>query len=608
MWLQIYLVVIVFVITCTYCAIKFKIWKSISNFFGNSVLCAKDWLLISLIIIPYLLLSFYHLGSFTNKQMWYGNLPNKFIALNFSKPTQLSEVSFYACTVNGNYKIEGITAAQSIQLLATQDDSKSKLNVICAWRVYPISTIAKFTQLKLTIISPQLNISKMLVKDQNQQVINQFQVNASFDNKIDDIANLFVHSDSEVQNYKKATLYLDAPYTAYTAMFFDDPSYAMMAYNYLEKIPYFNTAHPQLGILLIGIGILCFGMNPFAWRFMSVMNGVFLLPLIYLLAQKIFNNRRLSFFATLLLALDFMHFTINRLAVIEPFVTTFLVLEIYFFYNYISSRFVDWQKSYRNLFYAGICFGLAVATKWTAMFSLALIFAYGIKVEIFNARYHYTKLSLIKLIWWWLLIWLLIPCGIYFISYIPFFSIAKPNGLWSLFGQLQYTMWHDHTVLMVQTHNSGARWWSWPLDLFPQSLYFWFDPATLKSHSIVLMGNPVIYWLSILAVPYFCFYSHRHKITQFLSVAIFALWLPYVFIKSFELLYYFYAITPFVFIIIAWWLDRIYATSSLGKKLVYGYFFIAGFIFILFYPVISGIEVNRAYVFYWLHWFKTWWF
>lgn len=609
MWLQISVVIVVLFFAITYCLIKFRVWQSFRTKTAGNVQL-KDLALILLITIPYSFLSFYHLGSFKNQQMWYGNLPNKFIALKFAQPQQLGEVSFFACTVNGDFKIEGFTdnLRNTPIMLANQNDGKSKLNVICAWRVFQISSEAKFSQLKLTVISPQLNISKMLVRDHNQQIINQFQVSAGFVNKLDDISNLFVHAESEVKNYKKATLYLDAPYTAYSAMFFDDPSYAMMAYNYLEKIPYFNTAHPQLGILIISLGIILFGMNPFAWRFMSLASGVFLLPLIYLLAQKIFNNRRLSFFATLLMALDFMHFTISRLAVIEPFVTLFLLLGIYFFHNYLSFRFVNWRKAYRNLFYAGIYFGLAVATKWTAMFSLLFIFAYGIKVELFDVERYHHKLALFKLILLWLLIWLIIPFGIYLLSYIPFFIIAKPDNIWSLFGHLQYVMWHDHTVLMVQGKNPGARWWTWPLDLFPQSIYFWFNPTSLRSHSIVLMGNPIIYWVSILAIPSFAYYCFRAKYSKFLLVVICALWLPYIFIKRVELLYYFYAITPFVFIAISWWLSRLYSASSYGKKLVYGYFLLVGLAFIMFYPVISGIEINRTYVFYWLHWFKTWWF
>jgi dolichyl-phosphate-mannose--protein O-mannosyl transferase len=123
------------------------------------------------------------------------------------------------------------------------------------------------------------------------------------------------------------------------------------------------------------------------------------------------------------------------------------------------------------------------------------------------------------------------------------------------------------------------------------------------------MGNPAIYWLGIIVLPLMIwkFIKTKRLGLGFLLLAFAAQYLPYIFIQRINWIYYFYSATPFLFMLIAYSLSNIMDVAN-GKytKLVKIYLMLCVILFVAFYPVISGAEINRAYVYYALHWFKGW--
>nr|MBQ4320083.1 phospholipid carrier-dependent glycosyltransferase [Clostridia bacterium] len=49
-------------------------------------------------------------------------------------------------------------------------------------------------------------------------------------------------------------------------MYFDEIFHARTAYEHINGLQPYEISHPPLGKLLISVGILLFGMNPFGWR------------------------------------------------------------------------------------------------------------------------------------------------------------------------------------------------------------------------------------------------------------------------------------------------------------------------------------------------------
>lgn len=93
-------------------------------------------------------------------------------------------------------------------------------------------------------------------------------------------------------------------------------------------------------------------------------------------------------------------------------------------------------------------------------------------------------------------------------------------------------------------------------------------------------------------------------------VAILSLLLPWVLVKRSTYIYHYFPILPFVILCTAFSLDYLRKNVKWGKKSVYGYFTVAVILFILFFPVLTGIKFNSQETFniYYkmTRWFASW--
>ena len=122
--------------------------------------------------------------------------------------------------------------------------------------------------------------------------------------------------------------------TYLTGTMFDEVYHGRTAYEFIHGLVTYETTHPQLGKILISLGIRMFGMTPFGWRFMSALFGIFMVPLFYLFAKRLFQNSFAATATTILLVFDCMHFMLSRIATIDIFVAFFIILAYYYLYRY----------------------------------------------------------------------------------------------------------------------------------------------------------------------------------------------------------------------------------------------------------------------------------
>lgn len=397
-----------------------------------------------------------------------------------------------------------------------------------------------------------------------------------------------------------------------SSIVYDEIYYATTAYQYINHIPLYATNHPPLGTLIISLGILIFGMNPLGWRVMTYLCGVITIPLIYYFAKKIFKSNRAAIFAALLLMFDFMHFTINRYALIDSMVTLFICAEYLMLFIYIENQKLGKLNSAQNsLWGVALFFALALATKWTALFSLATLLPIVIYYEFFyiiqpasNQNPKFNKL--LKLVY--ISIFIII---LYCSSFIPQYLIqGESHNFLNFIIEQHLAMWRYHTGYAVTHHHEfESPWWSWPLMLRPQRIYNWMNYTTKQYSSIILMGNPAIWWFSIVAVLLMTinFIKNRSWQLGFILLAIASQYLPYMLIKRTSFIYYLYAVTPFMILAITWTLDAALKRPETSlKKLVWIYLALVIGLFILFYPAISGLEIQRDYTYRHLLWYQSW--
>jgi dolichyl-phosphate-mannose-protein mannosyltransferase len=160
---------------------------------------------------------------------------------------------------------------------------------------------------------------------------------------------------------------------------------------------------------------------------------------------------------------------------------------------------------------------------------------------------------------------------------------------------------------LVSTHPFSSKWWQWPIMTKPLWAYSGTDVTPGKTSTITILGNPAIWWIGIIAIISSIFIAvkkHDRKIVVVL-VAIAAQYLPWVLIPRIAFIYHFFSIVPFAILAIVYVIKNIEEKYPKARYMVYVYLTVVALLFIWFYPVLSGMEVDSSYIAN-LRWLKSW--
>jgi dolichyl-phosphate-mannose-protein mannosyltransferase len=158
--------------------------------------------------------------------------------------------------------------------------------------------------------------------------------------------------------------------------------------------------HPEVGKWLIALGEKAFGMDPFGWRFSAAVVGSLMVLVMIRLARRVTGSMLLGLVAGLLMTFDGLQLVLSRLALLDIFLAFFMLCGVTCM---VVDR--DWYRArlarltggrpvtsgwgpvrgtlWRPwLLLAGLSWGLALGTKWTAIYPLA---AFGILVWLWSS-------------------------------------------------------------------------------------------------------------------------------------------------------------------------------------------------------------------------------
>ena len=398
-----------------------------------------------------------------------------------------------------------------------------------------------------------------------------------------------------------------------TGFYFDEIYHARTAWEMLNRIEPYETTHPPLGKLLISSGIALFGMNPFGWRVVGALFGVALVPLMYLFGLKLFRNRFYAFCAAFLMLVEFMRFAQSRVAVIDVYGVFFILVMYYFILDLfpgIGER--PRRSANRTLLLAGVAFGIGAACKWIVLYAgcgMVLLVVLRTLAELrhgdFPATYGMAGF-LLRRIGVCLIAFGVLPALIYLLAYLPYLALPGPgHDLTDVF-RLQAHMLQYHQALQA-THPFSSPWWSWPLDLRPMWMYTGAGLPDGTASSIVSFGNPAIFWLGIPSVAAAAFLAVRKRDAGIglVLTALLCQYLPWVGINRLAFIYHFFSSVPFLILCIVAALRGVELRYPRFRVITWGYLGVAAGLFILFYPVLSGLQVPQSYVAS-LKWLPTW--
>ena len=123
--------------------------------------------------------------------------------------------------------------------------------------------------------------------------------------------------------------------------------------------------------------------------------------------------------------------------------------------------------------------------------------------------------------------------------------------------------------------------------------------------TIVSFGNPAVWWLGIPAFLAAIRAAWKKNKAMFLVVvALISQYIPWMGISRSAFIYHFFPMVPFLILSIVYVLKRL-TEKGVNRRWIYGYLALAGVLFVLFYPAVSGLVVPKAYID-WLRWFPSW--
>lgn len=413
-----------------------------------------------------------------------------------------------------------------------------------------------------------------------------------------------------------------------SSTYYDEIYHGRTAYEFTQRLPPYENTHPPLGKSLIAIGIRIFGMSPFAIRFMPALFGTLTIVLLFYAGGLLTGARLGAYLAALLGMFEFSIFTVSRYSGVDGFLTFFLLAMFIALYNWHTwHRIQATRTSIIWLLVAGIAYGLAIATKWSAFYCAPAIFLYAVILVIKKvflvvnqgrlshetARrelYPYV-FGLLKV---FTIAFVVLPMTIYWLSYSEFLqSLAHPVGLFSLQGlqelwQQQLNMFRYHTQLTA-THAFGAQFYTWPLALRPLWLYMDGNGQWPWRSSISLLGNPAIWWPGLLAISA-CLWSAlkgQNRTALWLSSAYLVQYLPWIAVERVTFIYHYYPCVPLLILAISYILTRMDVAQRSARYLILTYLVGVVLLFAAFYPAISGYPAYESW-FAGLRWFDSWWF
>ena len=116
------------------------------------------------------------------------------------------------------------------------------------------------------------------------------------------------------------------------------------------------------------------GFGTWGWRLTSLFFGTLAVPLMYLLALRLWPSRFFAFAAALLVCFDGMFFVQSRIGMIDM-TAEFLLLLTYWLFLVHRDAKTD-RAWWRSLLLLGASVGLAAAAKWTTMAALGTIMVF----------------------------------------------------------------------------------------------------------------------------------------------------------------------------------------------------------------------------------------
>ena len=553
----------------------------VSDHSGQSFKRPLESVLVILVTAIYAFAAFWNLGNRQSPQSFI-SMAEKAAVLEMDTPEDAGRLALFPGIGSGSYRIEySVDAEGWFPLESFLQDHVAVLK----WAFIPLNLDDSVRYLRIICDSgsPWLGEVALLAPDGTR---------------------LPFHTDVK--------LLCDEPDTVPTASdflnssYFDEIYHVRTAWEHLNGIWPYEISHPPLGKELISLGILIFGMTPFGWRFSGTLIGVLMIPVMYLFVKRLFSSGRIAVLSSVLLASGFMHYVQTRIATIDSFAVFFILLMYYFMYGWLSTG------KRLDLALCGFFFGLGAACKWTCLYAGAGLAVLWLSDWLRNLSREGKRVlpAFLKNAAFCMLFFLAVPALIYYLSYAPY---GRSEGAALFTGSFTKTVLENQRFMfqyhasIVAEHPYSSRWYQWILDIRPILYYLEYLPAG-KRISIAAFVNPVICWGGLFSLMILLYLGiwRRNRLAFFLIVAYLSGLLPWMFISRLTFEYHYFASAVFLIPIISYIFWIMENNMRQGKIFSLSFTVAALILFVLFFPVLSGLPIDDVLGSKLLGWLPSW--
>ena len=537
--------------------------KKIDKFLNEDILKIKkiDFIVIGILVLIYGIISFINLGDMKAPQTYYDLVENEMITIELKNTDDVIKLKYYELDDHANLQID-----LSENNVDWYDAGLSESEGSFAWTEYKILKKAKY--IRITALENS-SLGEVALYGNNNQMITLNSIYSN-DKKIDQLTD-------EQELIPEKVSYMNSTY-------FDEVYFARSAYEYVHNLPIYEWTHPPLGKLIQAIPIkISNTMAPFFYRFMGNIAGILMIPIMYLLGKELFRKRKYALFSALLVFLDNFHFAQTRMGTVDSFLILFVICSFLFMF-----RFINKKGDTINLLLSGLFLGLAISVKWTGFYALlALIIIYLIDI-IKNKKIN------IKLIIKSIIFFIIIPLSIYLLSFYVFPKLINFNYHFSGFIDKNINMYNYHASV-GDSHKYASKWYQWPIFYNPvwyyTNVYDFAHVATITG-----LGNIAIWWFSIIAFIYLIVkvIKKRDLTSIYLLITVLCTYLPYIFINRIMFQYHYFIVMPFLILVIVN-LFRDIEDKYKINYLIPLYLVLVLIVFIMFFPITSGIPITYEY-------------
>ena len=405
---------------------------------------------------------------------------------------------------------------------------------------------------------------------------------------------------------------------------FDEVHFGKFVSAYYTHSYYFDI-HPPGGKLIIAGFARLFNFTPeysfaqigqpfpdhkyLVLRFLPLLAGTLLPIIIYLLALELGFSDMGAFGAGMFIVLENALVTQSRYILLDPFLLVFGFSAVLFYFR--------WRRTSKmpNLVGMAIMGGLSMSIKWTGMAFLGLT---GI-VELIDIIQAVSFKHIARLV----IFFIAIPLAIYFSFFAIHFAILsktgdgdafmtqafqsslvgstyandpslKPLNVFQKFIELNKEMYHANQTLTA-THPYSSKWYTWPFMIRP--VYYWNHASTTTptESKIYLLGNPLIWWASTVAILYLLFSSigsnfFKNRTVLILLGGYIINYLPFIGIGRVMFLYHYLSALIFAVLALAYLIDQ----QKFSKRIFLAAIGIAAIAFVYFAPLTYGLPLEAG--------------